>query len=107
MSKVIEMLDSLGVAEDGISTVYPDTFVDDIRGAYAADFDIPSSKILVLESELAKAQEEILLLKAHNYELIVSAPATDPDEEEEEEEPEGEMNDEDQGVSGLFKNKEN
>ena len=107
MSKVIDLLDSLGVSEDGISTVYPDTFTDDIRSAYDEDFSIPSAKIEVLTAELAAALQEILALKAHNYELMVSVPAEEPDagpEEEPDEEPDN--NDDDSGVDGLFTKKD-
>jgi len=108
MPKVTDLLDSLGVAEDGISTVYPETFVGDIRAAYDEDFSIPAARISVLEADLAAAQAEILALKAHNYELMVSVPAEEPDAEPEaepDEEPD-EDNDDNSGVDSLFKEKE-
>ena len=109
MSKVIDLLDSLGVAEDGISTVYPDTFTDDIRSAYEEDFSIPSAKIEVLTAELAAAQQEILALKAHNYELMVSVPATDDtvneSEDSEDSDDSSDDNDDNSGVDSLFKEK--
>lgn len=107
MSKVLGLLDSLGVAEDGISTAYPETFTDDIRAAYEEDFSIPSAKIEVLEAELAAAKAEILALKAHNYELMVSVPATEPegDLENEPDEVEPEDSDENAGVDSLFREK--
>lgn len=107
MSNTLGLLDSLGVAEDGIATVYPDTFVDDIRGAYTADADAAAAKISVLTADLAAAQAEILNLRAHNYELMTSAPVEGPAEEEEtpnSEEP-GD-NDENSGVDSLFANKD-
>ena len=108
MAKVTDLLSSLGVAEDGISTVYPDTFVGDISAAYDEDMSIPAARISVLEADLAAAQAEILALKAHNYELMVSVPAEEPDAE-----PEGEPdaeepddNDDTSGVDSLFKEKD-
>ena len=108
MSNTLGLLDSLGVAEDGISTAYPDTFADDIRGAYTADADAAAAKIQVLTADLAEAQQQILLLQAHNYELMTSAPAA-PAEVEDEEKPdseEPEENDENSGVKSLFGNKD-
>lgn len=102
MAKVIDLLNSLGVAEDGISTVYPETFRDDITAAYEEDFSIPEARIAVLESDLAAAQQEIVLLKAHNYELMVSAPAEGGTDEEEPVEDSPSDEDENPGVDGLF-----
>lgn len=107
MPKVTDLLSSLGVAEDGISTVYPDTFVGDITAAYDEDMSIPAARISVLEADLAAAQAEILALKAHNYELMVSVPADEPDAEPEgEPEEEPDDNDDNSGVDSLFKEKE-
>lgn len=108
MAKVTELLDSLGVAEDGISTVYPETFVGDIRAAYEEDFSIPAARIAVLEADLAAAQDEILALKAHNYELMVSVPATESDENQESEgdDTPDDDNDDNSGVDSLFGSKE-
>lgn len=107
MAKVTDLLDSLGVAEDGISTVYPETFTDDIRAAYDEDISIPAARIAVLEADLAAAQQEIVLLKAHNYELMVSAPAEGETNEPDPEEGEGDSGDseERQGVDSLFTDK--
>lgn len=108
MPKVLDLLSSLGVAEDGISTVYPDTFSTDIAAAYEDDFSIPAARISVLEADLAAAQAEILALKAHNYELMVSAPVEGGDVEEEPEEPDDSDsdNDDSSGVEGLFTKKD-
>lgn len=107
MPKVTDLLSSLGVAEDGISTVYPDTFVEDITAAYAEDMSIPDARISVLEADLAAAQAEILALKAHNYELMVSVPADEPDDEPADEPgDEPDDNDDNSGVDSLFKEKE-
>jgi len=108
MPKFDDLLNSLGVAEDGISTVYPETFVDDIRAAYADDFSIPDARIQVLESDLKAANAEILALKAHNYELMVSAPANESGVDADESDPDnGEDNDDDEprGVDALFTEK--
>lgn len=109
MAKVTDLLSSLGVAEDGISTVYPETFLTDIQTAYDEDFSIPAARVSVLENDLAAAQAEILALKAHNYELMVSVPATESDvESENQEESEGdpEDNDDNRGVDSLFTKKD-
>lgn len=108
---VPDILSSLGVGEDGISTVYPETFVDDISAAYAADMEIPAAKIQVLESELAAAHQEIAILKAHNYDLLVSVPAnesddTDTDPAPDDEPGEDEGDDSNRGVASLFKEKD-
>jgi hypothetical protein len=108
MAKVPDLLDSLGVAEDGISTAYPETFVSDIRSAYDEDATIPAARISVLEADLAAAQKTITDLKAHNYELMVSVPVTDPDaapEDDPDEDPEDSDNDDNRGVDSLFKEK--
>lgn len=111
MPKVTDLLSSLGVAEDGISTVYPETFVTDIQSAYDEDFSIPAARISVLEVDLAAAQAEILALKAHNYELMVSVPATDSDSDNEDQSEDSDSdsaddNDDNSGVDSLFKEKE-
>lgn len=105
MARTIDLLDSLGVAEDGISTVYPETFTTDIRDAYTADADAAAAKISVLEADLAALQAENLALKAHNYELMVSVPVTDEEPEDEPDE-EPDDNDDNSGVDGLFKDKD-
>ena len=107
MSRALELLDSLGVAEDGISTVYPETFVEDMRGAYTADADAAAARIQILEADLLAAKAEITALQAHNYQLMVSVPAEEPDEETNEEpDEEPDSGDDSNGVDSLFKEKE-
>lgn len=112
MPKVTDLLDSLGVAEDGISTVYPETFTSDIRAAYDEDFSIPAARISVLEADLAAAQAEILALKAHNYELMVAAPAEGGDEfddnndDDQNDADDSADSDDNAGVDSLFKDKD-
>ena len=108
MSRTLSLLDSVGMAEDGISVAYPETFMDDIRGAYGADQDAAAAKISVLEADLAAAQQQILMLQAHNYELMTTAVPADPaPEETPEDEPSGddEPSDDDAGVDSLFNKK--
>ena len=109
MARTTDLLDSLGMAEDGISTAYPETFMDDIRGAFTADSDAAAAKIGVLEADLAAAQQQILLLQAHNYELMTTAPVENGAVVEEEETPdseEPEENDDNSGVKSLFGKKD-
>lgn len=82
---VMDILNSLGSGDDG-SVLYPETFITDLTSAYDADMELPASRIAVLEADLAAAQTEILLLKAHNYELLTSQPVMG----EPEDSPEGE-----------------
>lgn len=109
MARTIDLLDSLGVGEDGISVTYPETFVEDMRGAYTADEEAAAAKIAVLTSDLAEANQQILLLQAHNYELMTSAPVEEGPAEVEEENPDEDEpvdTDENSGVDSLFKKKD-
>lgn len=111
MPKFSDMLSSVGMAEDGISPLYPETFLTDIQSAYDEDMSLPASRISVLEADLAAAQTEIVALKAHNYELLMSRPAESPDSadddaEADEDSDSADTNDDDEGVSGLFKKKD-
>lgn len=109
MSRTLGLLDSLGLAEDGISTAYPDTFRDDITAAYNEDADMAASRVAILEADNAALTAEIVGLKAHNYELMVSVPSTDSDAETVEESEETESdddNDDNSGIDSLFKEKE-
>lgn len=90
MSKVKELLSSLGMGEDGLSVAYPDSFNDDITAAYDEDFSVPTAKIGVLEQELAVALAKIDELKAHNYDLLMQVPAVTPAEDAPEENQESE-----------------
>jgi hypothetical protein len=104
-----DMLDTLGVGDDGISVAYPETFLDDIRGAYDADMGIPTAKISVLEADLAAALAEIDRLKAHNYDLLVAGGAgvNDPEAVEDSQGDEDNSDDDDsddEGTDSLFDN---
>ena len=85
MGKFDDLISTVGVGEDGVTIAYPDTFLDDVRGAYTADMEIPSAKIQVLEQENAALQQEVILLKAHNYELITQVPSDDSGQSEDDE----------------------
>ena len=106
MARIHDLIDSLGMGEDGL-TAYPDTFTTDILSAYDEDLSIPSSKVAVLEADLAQALAEIERLKAHNYDLLTAVPA-EPDTEPEPDEDDGDNdnNDSDEGVDALFGDKE-
>lgn len=110
MARVTDLLSTLGVAEDGITTAYPDTFIDDITGAYGDDTAAYEAKIQVLSADLAAAQEKVVQLQAHNYELMTSVSATtaNVEGENEEEEPgdkEPGDNDDNSGIDSLFSEK--
>lgn len=105
MGKFHELTDSLGYGEDGVSLAYPETFIDDARAAYDEDMSIPSSRISVLEADLAAAQQEIIRLKAHNYELITAVPAEPDDTTTDDADGADDDNDNeesDKGVDSLF-----
>lgn len=103
MAKFHDVLDSLGMGEDGL-TAYPETFTNDITAAYEDDLSIPAARVSVLEADLAAAQAEILRLKAHNYELITAVPAEDNGDQDTD--PDSDNNDDtdetDEGVDSLF-----
>jgi hypothetical protein len=81
MARFHDLLATLGVGEDGVSTAYPDTFTDDLSAAYDEDFSVPSAKIQVLETENAELAAQIATLKAHNYDLLMQIPtAATPDQ---------------------------
>lgn len=85
MGRFHELIDSVGVGEDGVSVAYPETFIDDIRGAYDEDFAGPTAAITVKDQEISALKQEILELQAHNYQLLMqipSAPAVDETPEE-------------------------
>lgn len=103
MARFREILDSLGVGEDGVTTVYPDTFLDDISSAYDEDISFPNSALEVARAELVEARAEIVQLKAHNYELMMQIPANEPAPEDAPGEDDGADNDDEpQGVDSLF-----
>ena len=108
MARVTDLLSTLGVAEDGITTAYPDTFIDDINGAYGEDTAAYEAKIQVLSADLAAAQQKVIELQAHNYELMTSVSATpnvEGEGEEESGEDEPEDNDDNSGIDSLFSDK--
>lgn len=82
MARFNEIIDSLGVGEDG-ARMYPDTFVDDITGAY--DFDMQGSTAVIAqltaEAETLRAQNQELA--AANWNLLQSIPAAAPEGESE------------------------
>lgn len=80
--KFDDLINSIGVGEDGVSTAYPDTFLDDMRGAYAEDMAIPDARIQVLESDLATATAQVTQLMAENYQLIKAVGASSAVDEE-------------------------
>lgn len=100
MARFTDMIDSLGMGEDGL-TAYPDTFTADLTAAYDEDMSIPAARVEVLEADLLAAKAEILSLKAHNYELITQVPV-----ESETPEPTDDNADDDdetdKGVDSLF-----
>lgn len=102
MARFHDMLNSLGVGEDGISTAYPDTFQGDITGAYDEDMGVHTAKIGVLETDLAAALSQIDVLKAHNYDLMTQVPTdTALDEEDGDENIDADDNPEDGEKSNL------
>lgn len=98
MAKVTDLINSVGVGEDGISRAYPDTFIDDISAAYAEDMAIPDAAILVLETENAELKQVNTQLMAENYQLLKqipgNVPGPDPEEEPGDSEPEEDPDDE-------------
>lgn len=102
---VPDLLASLGRGEDGNSVAYPDTFIDDLSAEYAADMEIPTAKIAVLESDLAAALSQIDVLKAHNYDLMTQVPVENTSEENEtddESDDENESGDEESDLDKVF-----
>lgn len=77
MGKFDDLISTVGVGDDGVTVAYPETFLSDIGGAYAEDMAIPAAKIEVQAQEIAVLQQENLLLKAHNYELLTQVPSDD------------------------------
>lgn len=100
MAKLLDLLNTVGVGDDGVTPVYPETFVSDLTSAYDEDMQIPTSKIEVLENELAEARAKIVELQAHNYELITQIPSDTPDDANDDTDNDDE---EPQGVDSLFK----
>lgn len=91
MGRFGEIIDSLGVGEAG-AVMYPDTFVDDIRGAYDFDMQGSSAVISQLQAELETVKAQNVELAAANWNLLQSIPTNtevvDTPEEEPEDNPE-------------------
>lgn len=87
-------------------TGYPETFMDDIRGAYDSDFVGVQAKVVDLETQLAAVQAELQAEKVQNYDLMranmATAEVAEPDPEDESED-EGDEDGADWGTNDLFK----
>ena len=75
MARFTDLVSSVGVGDDGVTMSYPDTFLADLDSAYAEDMSVPAAKIQVLETENLALKNEVTMLKAHNYELLIAAPS--------------------------------
>ena len=110
MARFNELIDSVGLSDDGITPSYPDTFMTDIAAAYSEDIaaisEPANAKIDVLEADLMAANEEIARLKAHNYDLIMQIPATDTSENNSEDSAPSDSVEDDGGVETLIKKDE-
>lgn len=110
MARFNELIDSVGMSDNGITYDYPDTFMDDIRAAYTDDItaisDPANAKISVLEADLMAANEEIARLKAHNYDLMMQIPASETVDDTTEPTPALDDSEEPGGVETLVKNGE-
>lgn len=102
MAKFDDLINSIGVGEDGVSIAYPDTFIDDLRGAYTDDMSIPDAQIQVLTAENAGLKQEVILLKAHNYELITQVPSEDVGSDNDSDNDSDDDSDEDVTTDDLF-----
>jgi hypothetical protein len=102
MARTTDLIASVGVGEDGLP-MYPETFITDLTSAYEADAGVADAAVLVAQEKIAALEAENLLLKAHNYELITSAPAVENSEPEGEDKPsDDDPEDEPEGVDSLF-----
>lgn len=75
MARFDELVSSVGFGEDGATPVYPDTFLEDIKGAYAADMEIPDAAVTQLTVERDALIAENTALKAEMYTLVKQIPA--------------------------------
>lgn len=101
MAKVLDLINSVGFGDDGISLAYPDTFLDDIRASYDEDMSIPTAKITGLEADLAAAQAEIANLKIHMYDLINQVPDTSDSDDSDDSESDSDSDNDDSDNSGV------
>jgi hypothetical protein len=108
MARFSDILSSLGVAEDGISTAYPETFIPDITSAYDDDVSVYAAKITSLEADLAEAVAKITALQVHNYELMTTSAAESGDgsDDSDSDGDSDDDTDDNRGVDSLFKEKE-
>lgn len=103
MARFHELIDSIGVAEDGVSIAYPETFLDDIRAAYDEDLAGPAAAIEVRDAEIAELKAQILQLQAHNYELMTQVPAVEtPSGEQSDSEDGSDSEDEESDLDKIF-----
>jgi hypothetical protein len=77
MAKTTDLINSVGVGEDGVSLAYPDTFLADIETAFADDMGLADSRVSILEADNAALASENQALKAEMYELVRQIPSTD------------------------------
>lgn len=110
MGKFHDLTNSLGVGEDGVSPLYPDTFLSDISGAYDEDMGLANAAVEVARADHATALAEIAALKAHNYDLMMQTPSA-PDEnggtvDESSEPDESEEEDNRSGMDMIFSEKD-
>lgn len=80
MSRISDLIDTLGVAEDGMTPIYPDTFRDDILTAGAADADLAAAELAAVTAQRDAAASEVVTLKAYIADYIVNGSAAEPDE---------------------------
>lgn len=111
MSQFHTVLDSIGVAEDGVSPVYGDTFRDDISAAYDADIvgatTSADAVVAELTAQVATLSAELQATQADNYRLMKMIPSAEgaPGEGDPNEEEDGDVADEDIMPEDLFESK--
>jgi hypothetical protein len=108
MGKFTDYLDTLGAGEDG-AFIYPETFHDDLRGAYDADFQGATANAAMLQAEIDRLTVQNTELAAANWNLLQSIPsntavAETTDDTETDDDPDDDSDDPD--TSDFFK-KEN
>lgn len=109
MGRFNEYLDTLGVGDDGAS-VYPETFQDDLRGAYDADFQGATANAALLQAEIDRLTVQNTELAAANWNLLQSIPSNtpvqeeNPDDDPEDDDPDDDS--EDPEPSSFFSKKE-
>lgn len=104
-------------ALQGIEGDYPGDMFDTLTGAYDEDVaaigsevtETATAKVNGLTAEIAEMGKALEAAKAHNYDLMMSAPATGGEGEEtsdDGDESDDESND-DEGIDSLFESEEN